>query len=174
MNRQQKTNVVHGLSEKFAASEASFVVNCQGATVAQMQELRLALGAKNSELQVAKNRLVRIAIQSKPEIDVLSDQLRGQNAIIFAKSDLTGTAKILYDFAKKNEEFTIVAGCYDSKLLNKASVEGLAKIPSREILLAQLFGIMKAPITSFVVALDQIAKKAQGGQSSIEATTENK
>lgn len=173
MNRQQKSNVVQELSQKFGAIEASFIVNCQGLTVGQLQELRLALGAKNSELQVAKNRLVRIAIQEKPEGQILHDQLRGQNAIVFANTDLTGTAKILADFAKENEELKIVAGCYASKLLNKESVEALARIPSREVLLAQLFGTMKAPITAFVVVLKQIAEKSQAGQAPLEAQTEN-
>lgn len=166
MNRQQKSGLVQGLGEKFASTEASFIVNCQGMTVAQIQELRLALGSKNSELQVAKNRLVRIAIQGRSECQPLVDMLVGQNAIVFANSDLTGTAKILYDFAKKNEELKIVAGCYESKLLDKDAVGVLARLPSRDILLAQLFGTMKAPITAFAVVLNEIMKKSLGGEES--------
>lgn len=166
MNRQQKSGLVEGLGEKFASTEASFIVNCQGMTVAQMRELRLALGAKNSEMQVAKNRLVRIAIQGKLECQPLVDMLVGQNAIVFANSDLTGTAKVLYDFAKKNAELKIVAGCYESKLLDKDTVGVLARLPSREMLLAQLFGTMKAPITAFAVVLNEIAKKSLGGEES--------
>ena len=159
MNRQQKENMVQGLGEKFLSHEASFIVNCQGLTVAQVQELRFALGEKNSQMQVAKNRLVRIAIQGKAECGQLSDKLRGQNAIVFAQSDLTGTAKVLYEFAKANEELEIIAGCYASQLLDKKSVETLAKLPSREVLLAQVCGTMKAPITSFVIVLRQLLVK---------------
>lgn len=166
MNRQQKSGLVQGLGEKFASTEASFIVNCQGMTVAQIQELRLALGSKNSELQVAKNRLVRIAIQGRSECQPLVDLLVGQNAIVFANSDLTGTAKVLYDFAKKNEELKIVAGCYESKLLDKDAVGVLARLPSRDVLLAQLFGTMKAPITAFAVVLNEIMKKSLGGEES--------
>lgn len=166
MNRQQKAGLVQGLNEKFMSTEASFIVNCQGMTVGQIQELRLALEAKNSEMQVAKNRLVRIAIQGRSECQPLVDMLVGQNAIVFAKSDLTGTAKVLYDFAKKNEELKIVAGCYESRLLDKETVGVLARLPSREILLAQLFGTMKAPITAFAVVLNEIRKKSLGGEES--------
>lgn len=173
MNRQQKANLVQGLSEKFLTTEASFIVNCQGMTVAQIQNLRLALEAKNSEMQVAKNRLVRIAIQGKVESDILREKLVGQNAIVFAKSDLTGTAKVLHDFAKANEELKIVAGCYDSRLLDKAAVIVLASLPSREVLLARLFGTMMAPVTALAIVLKQIAEKSQSANSPIGESTES-
>ena len=166
-NRQQKAGLVQGLSEKFLSTEASFIVNCQGMTVGQVQELRLALGAKNSDMQVAKNRLVRIAIQGKSEYQPLVDKLVGQNAIVFAKSDLTGVAKVLYDFAKKNEEMKIVAGCYASRLLDKEAIGTLARLPSKEVLLAQLFGTMKAPITALAIVLNEIRKKSLGEEKSI-------
>ncbi|MBM17887.1 MAG: 50S ribosomal protein L10 [Epsilonproteobacteria bacterium] len=159
MNRQQKESMVQELSEKFLSNEASFIINCQGLTVAQVQQLRMALGEKNSEMQVAKNRLVRIAIQDKPGCGMLDESLKGQNAVVFAQSDLTGTAKVIYDFAKENEELEIVAGCYASQFLDKQSVEALAKLPSREVLLAQVCGTMKAPITSFVIVLKQVLVK---------------
>lgn len=159
MNRQQKENMVQTLGEKFAASEASFVVNCQGLTVPQVQELRLALKDKSGEVLVAKNRLVRLAVQGKPEVEALSEALKGQNAVVFANSDLTGIAKVLYDFAKENEELEIVAGCYASKLLDKKSVVALAQLPSREVLLAQVLGTMQAPISGFASVLRQMLVK---------------
>lgn len=156
MNRQQKENLIQGVGEKFASSEASFVVNCQGLTVPQVQALRFALSEKDGELQVAKNRLIRIAVQQNPDYEALSSVLKGQNAVVFAKSDLTGVAKVLYDFAKENEEMEIVGGCYATKLLSKQSVEVLAKLPSREVLLAQLCGTLQAPIASFAGVLRQL------------------
>ncbi|MBI2352631.1 50S ribosomal protein L10 [Candidatus Dependentiae bacterium] len=173
MNRQQKISVISDIGEKCSIAEASFIINYQGLSVAQMQKLRLALETKNSEMQVAKNRLVRIAFQSKPELQILNDQLRGQNAIVFVKNDLTGTAKVLHDFAKENEEFKIVAGCYESRLLNKETIGVLARIPSREILLAQLCGVLKGPITALVVTLGQVVKEKQGGQGVVEVASEN-
>ncbi len=167
MNRQQKSDVVQSLSEKFNAAEASFVVNCQGLAVQQMQELRLSLGAKNSELCVAKNRLVRIAIEQNPAVVILKDALVGQNAIVFAKSDLTAVAKILYDFAQANEELKLVAGTYSSRLLDKNAICSLAKLPSRDILLAQLFGTMKAPITGLAVVLQQIIEKQNTAEDAV-------
>lgn len=156
MNRQQKESLIQDISEKFASNEASFVVNCQGLAVSQVQALRFALEEKQGEMQVAKNRLVKIAVKGNPTYEPLADVLQGQNAIVFAKSDLTGVAKILYDFAKQNGEMEIVGGCYSSGLLDKKSVEALAKLPSREVLLAQLCGTLQAPIASFAGVLRQL------------------
>ena len=161
MNRQKKSSLIKWLSDKFAETDVFFIVNCQGMTVAQMQELRFALDAKESAVQVVKNRLVRLAIQENPEVEVLKDKLVGQNAIVFAPSDLTGTAKVLYDFAKTNEELKIVAGFYDSQVLDKNTIDMLARLPSRNVLLAQLVGTINAPIVSLVVVLNQIAEKMQ-------------
>ena len=173
MNRQQKSSLIQWLSEKFTTSNVFFIVNCQGLTVSQMQALRLALDAKNSEMQVIKNRIVRIAIKENPDCKSLNSKLVGQNAIVFANADLTGTAKVLYDFAKSNEELKVVAGFYDSHLIDKDAVGVLARLPSRNILLSQLVGTIKAPITSLVVVLQQIVEKMQGEKSQIEINKEN-
>lgn len=156
MNRQEKESLIQDVSDKFASSEASFVVNCQGLTVSQVQALRFALEEKNGEMQVAKNRLVRIAVKGNSTYEALGSVLQGQNAIVFAKSDLTGVAKVLHDFSRENEEMEIVGGCYSSGLLDKKSVVALAKLPSREVLLAQLCGTLQAPIASFAGVLRQL------------------
>lgn len=159
MNRLQKENLVQNIGEKLAGHEGSFVVNYQGMTVSQLQQLRFALEEKSGEMQVAKNRLIKIAIKERSEYASLGDVLQGQNAIIYAKSDLTGVAKVLYDFAKEHEELDIVAGCYDSHFLDKKSVKALAKLPSREVLLAQLCGTLQAPIAGFATVLRQLLVK---------------
>lgn len=159
MNRQQKESVILGVSEKLAASEASFVVNYQGMSVAQVQQLRFALESKDGEMQVVKNRLVKLALKKEAGYESLEGVLQGQTAMVFAKSDLTGIAKTLYDFSRENEELEIVAGCYASRLLDKKSVETLAKLPSREVLLAQLLGTLQAPIAGFANVLRQLLVK---------------
>ncbi len=159
MNRQQKESLVQGVSKKFGEHEGSFIVNYQGMSVAQVQELRFALADKDSQMQVIKNRLVKIAVKESSDYEALGSVLQGQNAVIFAKSDLTGVAKVLYDFSKANEELEIVAGCYGSQLLDQKSVKTLAKLPPREVLLAQLCGTLQAPIASFANVLRQLLVK---------------
>ena len=163
MNRQQKEQLVQELQAKFAANEASFVVRCEGMTVAQMHELRLKLATKGSELKVAKNRLMKLAIGKASACASLDGQMTDQSAVVFAKADFTAVAKILRDFEKKNEEFKIVAGCCEAQLFDKVGVAKLATIPSREVLLAQLCGVLNAPIAQFACVVNQILLQRSGG-----------
>ncbi|OGB86224.1 50S ribosomal protein L10 [candidate division TM6 bacterium RIFCSPHIGHO2_12_FULL_38_8] len=162
MNRLQKEILVQELNTKFDKNAASFVVRCQGMTVAQMHELRLNLAKKDGELKVAKNRLMKLAIVQTSDCANLNAQMRGQTAVVFAKADFTGVAKILNDFAKKNEEFQIVAGCCEAQLFDKAGVARLAMIPSREVLLAQLCGVLNAPIAQFTWVVNQVMQQRSG------------
>lgn len=162
MNRQQKEKLVQELNTKFDQNEASFVVRCQGMTVAQMHDLRLKLAKKDGELKVAKNRLMKLAISQGSDCSNLNAQMTGQTAVVFAKSDFTAVAKVLNDFAKKNEELQIVAGCCESQLFDKVGVVKLAAIPSREVLLAQLCGVLNAPIAQFTWIISQVAQQRSG------------
>ena len=162
MNRQQKEKLVQDLNVKFDHNEASFVVRCQGMTVAQMHELRLKLATKNGQLKVAKNRLMKLAIAQGSDCSNLNAQMTGQTAVVFAKSDFTAVAKVLNDFAKKNEELQIVAGCCEAQLFDKAGVVKLAAIPSREVLLAQLCGVLNAPIVQLAWIINQVMQKRSG------------
>jgi len=160
MNRQQKENTVESLEQKFAQSQAAFFVNCQRMTVLQMEELRGILNGKNSELKVAKNRLVKLALKGMPGSETLSPMLKGQSAVVFAQKDFTAVAKVLFDFSKDNEVLEIFAGCGESQIFDKSAVAKLAKLPSREVLLAQLCCVMNAPVSSFVNVLRQHLIKA--------------
>lgn len=168
MNRQQKEKLVQELHEKFAQNEASFVVHCQGMSVAQMHDLRVKLAKKDSELKVAKNRLVKLAIGQAASCATLEAEMTGQTAVVFAKSDFTAVAKILRDFERKNEELKIVAGCCEAQLFDKAGVARLATIPSREVLLAQLCGVLQAPIAQFTWLVNQV--KEQKSQAAGQPT----
>ncbi|NBV40976.1 50S ribosomal protein L10 [bacterium] len=109
MNRQQKETFVQKLNQQFSGAQAAFVVNYQGLTVAQIQTLRFALYDKGAKFQVAKNRLSKIALPSMAGADALVPHLKGQLALVFAKDDVTGVAKIINDFARENEQLKIVA-----------------------------------------------------------------
>lgn len=162
MNRQQKENVIQDLSQKFDGSKAAFVVRCQGLTVGELHELRMNLANKDGELKVAKNRLVKLAIAQKSECNNLSLSMKGQTAVVFAKADFTGVAKVLNDFAKKHEALEIVAGCCESQLFDKQGVVALAKVPSREVLLARLCGVLKAPVVKLAMTVGQISAQKSG------------
>ena len=91
----------------------------------------------------------------------LAGQMTGP--LIYAISeDPVAAAKVLNDFAKTNDKLVLKAGSYAGKVLDKAGVQALASIPSREELLAKLLGVMKAPVSGFAVALGQLAKQREG------------
>lgn len=163
MNRQQKDNVIQELSQKFASNQAAFIVRCQGLTVGELHELRVKLEPKEGELKVAKNRLVKLAVAGSADCKTLSPMMTGQTAVVFAKSDFTGVAKVLHDFARKHESLEIVAGCCESQLFDKQGVVALAKVPSREVLLSRLCGVLQAPVAKMAYVVAQIGAQKSGG-----------
>jgi large subunit ribosomal protein L10 len=152
--------VVKILETKFAESKGSFLVGCQGLSVGQMQDLRGELYDNSATVYVAKNRLVKLAVKNSAGCEQLDQYLQGQVAVVFAESDeVSAVAKTLESFSKKNDKLTLVAGCYESQIFDPEALKALAKLPSRDVLLAQLMGVMQAPTVSFVVVLRQLIVK---------------
>lgn len=162
MNRQQKDTVIQDLSQKFTNNEAAFVVKCQGLTVGEMHQLRMNLSNVGGELKVAKNRLVKLAISGGAECANLASLMKGQTAVVFVESNFTGAAKVLNDFARKHEALEIVAGCCESQIFDKKGVIALSKIPSREVLLARLCGVLQAPIVKTAWIISEVSKQKSG------------
>jgi len=159
MNKHQKQATVVSLEAKFSSSQAAFLVNYQGLSVAQMKKLRFALDDKGGSLKVAKNRLARLALKDLSGCHGLDSLLVGQLAYVFAQGDMTSVAKVLNDFAKNNAKLQIIAGCSESKIYDANSVKAIALLPSREILLSQLCGVLSMPVILFALALKAVAEK---------------
>jgi large subunit ribosomal protein L10 len=112
---------------------------------------------------VLKNTLVRRAVADTPFAD-LADQMVGP-LIYSISADPVAAAKVLNDFAKTNDKLVLKAGSYAGKTLDKAGVQALASIPSREELLAKLLGVMQAPLTGFAAAMAALAKQREESQA---------
>ena len=162
MKKQQKQAAIENLEARFSNSQAAFLVNYQGMSVAQLKTLRFALDDKGGSLKVAKNRLAKLALKDVSNCHGLDSLLVGQLAYVFSKGEITSVAKVLVDFAKKNDKLKVVAGCSESKIYDAKSVAVLASLPSREVLLSQLCGVLNAPVVLFALAIKAVAeKKAQ-------------
>ena len=159
MKKHQKQATIENLETKFSSSNASFLVNFQGMSVAQLKKLRFALDDKGGSLKVAKNRLARLALKDLSGCQGLDSLLVGQLAYVFAEGDMTSVAKVLSDFAKNNDKLKIVAGCSASKVYDAKSVRAIAALPSREVLLSQLCGVLNAPVVLFALAIKAVAEK---------------
>jgi large subunit ribosomal protein L10 len=162
MKKQHKQAAIENLEARFSGSQGSFLVNYQGMSVAHLKALRFALADKGGSLKVAKNRLARLALKDVSSCKGLEELLVGQLAYVFSQGEVTSVAKVLVDFAKKNDKLKVVAGCSESKIYDAKSVATLASLPSREVLLSQLCGVLNAPVVLFALSIKAVAeKKAQ-------------
>jgi large subunit ribosomal protein L10 len=156
MNRQQKEAFVQSLEQDFATNNGAYLVAYKGLTVAQLTSLRKKLRAQDGALQVAKVRLIRRAIAQNSVLHSWEPLLKDQVAIIFSRDGSPAFAKTVYDFSKANQQLSIIAGCVDNEFLSKADLSAFVSLPSREVLLGQLLGTMKAPVGQFVGLLKML------------------
>ena len=135
--------------------------NYAGLTVGQMQQLRRRLREKGGALKIAKMRLVRRALAHVDGAEGLLSHCKNQLGVVFAydSAEVSGIAKALKDFSKKNEALGLVVGCVDAQLLDAMAISRIASLPSKEVLLAQVCGTLNAPLTSLVCGLNSIMVK---------------
>jgi large subunit ribosomal protein L10 len=143
MPNAEKVAAVDELTERFQNSTGAVLTEYRGLTVAQLKELRGALG-EAATFAVVKNTLTKIAVQRAGLESELSALLSGPSAVAFVTGDVVETAKGLRDFAKANPLLVIKGGVLDGKALSPAEITKLADLEPREVLLAKLAGAMKA------------------------------
>ena len=153
---EQKKQIVAELSESLKNSCIGVIVNYKGITVAEDTKLRKQL-RETGEYKVVKNTLLKLAMKDAG-IEGLDSVLEGTTAIALSKDDYTGSAKALCDFADKSKTFEIKAGFVDGKVIDVEAVKSLAKLPSKEVLVAQALSGLNAPITGFVTVLNGTMK----------------
>ncbi len=155
MNRQDKSLAIGTLAKEFQSNDAAFIVGMQGMTVSQVESLRKGV-RKHGKFLVAKNSLLRIAVKDIPAISHLTPYFKGQIAVIFVPREASSVAKLINDVSRENEHLKIVAGCYESRVFDQDMVKFLGSLPPKEILVAQLCGLLKAPMVQHVSVLNQI------------------
>jgi len=157
---QEKQLAVDEISAKLRESSATVVADYRGLNVAQVTELRKQLREAGIEFQVLKNSLVRRATASA-ELSELDQVLTGPTAIAFSKNDAVAPAKILNDFAKKNDQLEIKGGVVEGRVVDTAQIKALAELPSREGLLSMLLSVLQAPMRNFALAVKAVAEKQE-------------
>ena len=157
LSMEQKQALVAEVSKVLAGSQAAVLAEYRGLTVAQMTDLRSKARKSGVYLRVVKNTLVRRAVTGSP-FECLSDHLVGPLAFAASK-DPVSVAKVLVEFAKDNDKLRVTVGSMSGKLMSGAEMQALAKLPSREVLLAMLLGTMLAPVQKFVQTLNEVPGK---------------
>ena len=156
ITRAIKADEIASLSEKFGRSKAAFLVDFKGMTVEQVTTLRKKLVPVEAEMKVVRNTLAVRALMDHPKSQVLSDSFVGNNAVVFAYSDASASAKALTDFAKDVELLQVKVGVMDGTKLDAKGIKALASLPSKEVLRAQLLGLMQQPMAKFVGTLNAV------------------
>ena len=157
LNRSEKEAVVNDVTGLAAKAQTLVMAEYRGITVADMTKLRTAARSNGVELSVLKNTLARRAVAGSG-FAVASDMMTGP--LIYGFSvDAVAAAKVVADFAKTNDKLVIRGGAFAGKALDVNGVKQLASIPSKEVLLAQLLGLMQSPISRTARVLAAVAEK---------------
>ena len=159
LNLDDKKAVVAEVSAQVANAQTIVLAEYRGVEVGDLTKLRAKARQSGVYLRVLKNTLVRRAV-ADTAFAPLAEQMSGP-LIYGISADPVAAAKVMNDFAKANDKFALKAGAYGGKVLDKAGVQALASIPSREELLAKLLGVMQAPVSGFAGALAALAKQRE-------------
>jgi len=157
---QAKQDTVDVVTAKLQNSLTTVVVDYRGLNVSQVTELRKQLREADVEFQVLKNTILRRATAAT-ELTELDEVLTGPTAIAFSATDVVAPARILNDFAKKNEALKLKGGVVEGKVIDAVQLKALAELPSRDGLLSMLLSVLQAPMRNFALAVKAVAEKEE-------------
>ena len=152
LTKVQKEEVVKELNDKLDRQKIIFLTDFRGISVTNSQELRRALQKTDTEYKVAKKTLFDRALAGHG-IEYKTRETEGEVGVAFGYGEETAPAKILVKFRKDHESFKILGAILKNKVLTEQQVTALAKLPTREVLLAQVVGAMQAPVRGLAVVL---------------------
>ena len=161
LNRSEKEAVISEVTSLAAKAQTLVMAEYRGITVAAMDQLRVKARSNGVSLSVLKNTLARRAVTGS-QFEVAGDQMTGPLIYGFSE-DAVAAAKVVAEFAKTNDKLVIRGGVYGGKVLDQNGVKQLASIPTKEVLLAQLCGLLMSPMSRTAVVLGALAaKKGEG------------
>lgn len=166
---EEKKKVVKEIQQKVEESSLVVLSEYRGLSVSALTELRRNLREAGADAKVYKNTLTRIAFGDL-KIAYPESLLTGPNLLVNTNGDVAAVSKVLVQFRKDNEQLSIKGGVLDNQLLSLKGVEELSKLPSRDVLIAQVIGQIKAPLSGLVRSLSS----PQSGLVAVLKQIENK
>jgi large subunit ribosomal protein L10 len=160
LNRNEKATVVTDVAAQAAKSQTLALAEYRGLTVAHLDVLRKQAREKGVYLHVLKNTLARRAVAGTP-FEAAAESMVGPLIYGFSE-DAVAAAKVIADFAKGNDKLVIKGGAFGGKALNADGVKALASVPSKEVLLTQVAGLLQSPIARFARAIGAVAALKAG------------
>lgn len=161
LNRNEKAAVVSDVAAQAAKSQTLALAEYRGLTVEALNKLRVDARSKGVYLHVLKNTLARRAVAGT-SFEAATDAMVGPLIYGFSE-DAVAAAKVLADFAKTNDKLVIKGGAYGGKALDVNGVKALAAVPSKEVLLSQIAGLLKSPVQRTAAVLAALAQQKGGG-----------
>lgn len=155
--RPEKVAVVTEVREKLGAAQAALLTEYRGLTVKDMHALRQSLSGAGATIGIYKNTLVRFAARDLGIAD-LEPMLTGPTAIAFVDGDAAAAAKALRDFSRTNPLLVVKGGLLGTKVVDAAGAKALADLPSREVLLSQIAGLLQAPLQQMANLLEAVPR----------------
>lgn len=158
MRKSQKAEIVQEIQESVAKSQIGILTDFKGLKVEDMTRLRRQLSDASAELRVVKNTLLRRAAADDSPLAPLLSHSTGPNALTLGFADPVAVTKVLIKFAQEKPQLVIKAGALGGKALTAQDLEALSKLPAREVLLAQLLGVMAGVPTALVSVLAAVPR----------------
>lgn len=159
LNLQQKQAVVEEVSAQVAQAQTIVLAEYRGIQVSDITVLRANARNAGVYFHVLKNTLARRAVQGTP-FELLAEEMAGP-LVYSISADAVAAAKVVHEFAKTNNKLVIKVGAYNGKLLDAAAVGALASVPSKEVLLAQLCGLLQSPVSGLARVLHAVAEQKE-------------
>lgn len=157
---KQKEEMVKNLAEELKDAKLVLLTEYRGITVEDDTKLRKDIREVNATYRVIKNNIVKRALEANGESG-LNDLLEGPTAVVISSEDYLAPAKAIYNFSKNNEFYKIKGGIIEGKVMTAEEIITLAKLPSRQELLAKLAGALLGNITKLAVALDAVREQKE-------------
>lgn len=157
LNLQEKQAVVAEVSAQVAQAQTMVLAEYRGIGVSDITLLRANARKSGVYFHVLKNTLARRAVQGTP-FEGLAEKMIGP-LVYSISADAVAAAKVVYDFAKTNDKLVVKAGAYNGKMLDVTGVNALATVPSKEVLLAQLCGLLQSPVSGLARVLSAVAEQ---------------
>ena len=155
---EAKKQIVEEIKEKYNKSKSVIFINYKGINVEQDTKLRKNFRENNVEYKIYKNRLIKIALDELGVTNYDAKYLDGTTSVAFGEDEV-GAATVLYKAIKEFNILETKFGIVNGEVVEAAQIEALSKIPSKEVLIAQLLGMLNAPVAALARVLDAIAKK---------------
>ena len=174
MPTEAKNEAIRTLSDKFSRASSAVMADYQGISAAGLTEVRGFMRERSIEFMVVKNTLARLAAKNT-QLEVLDGNFRGPVSLVVSYDDPIGPAKAIADFSKTqpDKELEVLCGVIDGKKISSAEVQALAKLPPKEVLIAQMLSAMQGPTTNFVGVFQGLLRKFVGTLEAIKNKKSN-